>query len=38
MPSVVFINIVIAYYIYKVIKDPANYEKDAALKIVNKKK
>ena len=30
-PSVVFINIVMAIYTYKAIKDPLNYEKDEQL-------
>lgn len=33
VPAVIFINIVMGIYVYKVIKDPENYKKDPPLVI-----
>ena len=38
VPSLVWMNIVIGIYIYKVIKDPENYKKDPPLRVTIKPK
>jgi hypothetical protein len=37
VPTVIYMNIVIGIYIYKVLKDPENYKKDPPLVIRAKK-
>jgi hypothetical protein len=37
VPTIIFMNIVIGVYIYKVVKDPENYKKDPPLVMKPKK-